>query len=85
MQMILKIYKNNEQVNERDIKEPIIIYRNLAEIFYMQLIKQSNTTEIIRQNNEINIIQKFDNHKYGAPIPRNTVYTYKYKFVDVDL
>lgn len=82
MQMILKIYRNNEQVNEITSEEPTTIYKNIAQVLYTKETKRATKTQITKQNNEINIIQKFDQYKTQLT---NTTYTYKYKFVDVEM
>lgn len=82
MQMILKIYRNNEQVNEITNEEPATVYKNFAQALYKKEAKRATKTQITKQNNEINIIQKFDQYKTQLP---NTTYTYKYKFVDVEI
>lgn len=82
MQMILKIFRNNEQVNEITSTNTTTIYKNIAQALYTKETKRATKTQILRQNNEISIIQKFDAYKTQIP---NTTYTYKYKFVDVEL
>ena len=82
MQMILKIYRNNEQVNEIKSEEPATVYKNFAQALYTKETKRATKTQIVKRNNEINIIQKFDQYKTQLT---NTTYTYKYKFVDVEL
>lgn len=82
MQMILKIYRNNEQVNEITSEESTTIYKNIAQVLYTKETKRATKTQITKQNNEINIIQKFDQYKTQLT---NTTYTYKYKFVDVEM
>lgn len=82
MQMILKIYRNNEQVNEITSEEPTIIYKNIAQALYTKETKRATKTQITKRNNEINILQKFDQYKTQLT---NTTYTYKYKFVDVEM
>lgn len=82
MQMILKIYRNNEQVNEITSEEPTTIYKNIVQALYTKETKRATKTQITKQNNEINILQKFDQYKTQLT---NTTYTYKYKFVDVEM
>ncbi len=80
--MILKIYRNNEQVNEITSTDTTTIYKNIAQTLYTKETKRATKTQITRLNNEINIIQRFDQYKTQI---QNITYTYKYKFVDVEL
>lgn len=83
IEMLLKIYKNGEQVNEINSTDPANIYKHIAQIYHAKDTKRASKTKIeISYNSEIKATQTFKQDKTQIP---GTTYTYKYMFVGIRL
>lgn len=83
MKMILKIYRNGEQVNEIKSASQTVIYREIAKIYRQKVDKLADKVEIVTGLCELQraaVYTHFDDYT-----GKRMKYVYKYTFDGVQL
>ena len=82
MEMLLKIYKNGEQVNEITNTDKMEIYQNIAKLYYQKQIFKYRTSFDYKSDNSFTVTQHTQQVLYNGDIIK---YIYKYTFDGVRL
>lgn len=82
MEMNLSIYRNKEKVNEIKSNDEKEIYKTIAQVLFCKDSKRATKTTIDYLNNNLKIIQVFDQYKTQI---ENVQYKYEYYFYGVEL
>lgn len=81
--MIIKIYRNNEQVNEITSTDATEIYKKIAQIYKAKADKRTTKTTI--KASYSGILEATETYNQDKTQLSGTTYTYKYYFKNAEL